>query len=222
MTAPAARPEVKIGPWIQQGFDLLKAHPGPLILGALLAVALSVVTLGILAGPMAAGLAWVVLGLARGRTPRPGAGEVFKGFGWFLDALVFFVLWMVAAFLGSAILGVVPVLGALLSFAWHWVLQAFLMFALFLIVDRNLGFWPAAWQSVEMVRSNLGPFLGFGVIASLIGSAGVLAFGIGVIVTYPLQVCIVAAAYRELWGEERAETAPSAQAPPPPPPPPPA
>jgi uncharacterized membrane protein len=109
-----------------------------------------------------------------------------------------------------------------LGFAWHWVLQAFLMYGIFLIVDRGLGFWDAIMGSVEMVRSNLGPFVGFGVIASLIGSAGFLVFGIGAIVTYPLQVCIVAAAYRELWGEERAETAPASQAPPPPPPPPPA
>jgi uncharacterized membrane protein len=215
-----ATPQVKIGPWIGQGFELFKRHPGVLILSGLLALLLSVLTLGILAGPMAAGLAWVVLGLARGRTPPPGAGDVFKGFGWFLNAFVFFVLWMVAGFLGAAILGVVPVLGGLLGFAWHWVLQAFLMFGIFLIVDRGLGFWDAIMGSVEMVRSNLGPFVGFGVIASLIGSAGFLVFGIGAIVTYPLQVCIVAAAYLELWGGAGAEPAAAPQAPPPPPPPP--
>ena len=55
--------QVKFGDWIEQGFNLYKANFGPLVLASLIMVLLSGVTLGILSGPMFAGLVIITLEL---------------------------------------------------------------------------------------------------------------------------------------------------------------
>ena len=55
--------EVKFSEWIERGFNLYKANFGTLVLASLIAWALSCVTVGILAGPMLAGLLLITLGL---------------------------------------------------------------------------------------------------------------------------------------------------------------
>lgn len=222
-------PEVKISPWLQEGFNLYKENLGVLILGGLIAVLLTVATIGILGGPMGAGMVFIVLALLGRQDPKPKAGDVFKGFGYFADAFLFVALLILVSLLGSFLLGTIPVLGMILSFVFGWVLHAFVMFSLFLIVDQRMGFWPATLKSIEVVLSNPGPFVGFGVVAAIIGSLGAVACGIGVVVTYPLQVCILAVAYRDIFGTAGADqsfssaptpSSPPSEPPPPPPPPP--
>lgn len=219
-------PEVKISHWLQEGFNLYKENLGVLILSGLIAVLLTVATIGILGGPMGAGMVFIVMALLGGQAPKPKAGDVFKGFGYFANAFLFVVLLILVSLLGSFILGTIPVLGTILSFVYGWVLHAFVMFSLFLIVDQRMDFWPAIMKSIEVVLSNPGPFVGFGVAAAIIGSLGAVACGIGVIVTFPLQVCILAVAYRDVFGTAGADRSysipPRPPAPPTEPPPPPA
>ncbi len=58
--------QVQFGEWMQKSFDLFKANIGPLILISLVALLLSSISMGILAGPMMAGLALVTLALGVG------------------------------------------------------------------------------------------------------------------------------------------------------------
>ena len=48
--------EVKFGEWIEKGFNLYKENFGILVLASLIAVVLSTLTVGVLAGPMFAGV----------------------------------------------------------------------------------------------------------------------------------------------------------------------
>jgi uncharacterized membrane protein len=77
--------------------------------------------------------------------------------------------------------------------------QAFLMFGLFLIVDENMDFWPASMESVNKVKTNFWPFLALSVVSSIIGSVGAILCGIGIVVTFPIQACILTVAYREIF-----------------------
>ena len=74
------------------------------------------------------------------------------------------------------------------------------MFGLFLIVDQQMQFWPASRRSIDMVKSNFWPFFGLSIVAGFIGGIGAIAFGIGVVLTIPIQGCILAVAYREVFG----------------------
>ena len=192
--------QVKFGDWIEAGFNLYKNNFGTLVLASIFAVVIGTVTAGLLAGPMLAGLALVILQLLDGKVPPPEAGNVFKGFDYFLQSFLFVVIWGIGLVIGSAILGAIPVVGQLASLAFAYAAQAFLMFGLFLIVDREMEWLPASTLSINTVKSNFWPFFGLSAIAGIIGSVGVIACGIGVVLTIPIQGCILAVAYRSVFG----------------------
>ena len=193
------RVQVKFGDWIEGGFNLYKANFGTLVLAAIFVVVIGTVTAGILAGPMLAGLALVTLQLLDGKEPRPEAGKVFKGFDYFLQSFLFVVVWGIGILIVSIILGVIPVLGQLASIAFVYAAQAFLMFGMFLIVDRQMDWLPASMESIDIVKANFWPFFGLSTVAGIIGSLGAIACGIGVVFTIPIQGCILAVAYRDVF-----------------------
>ncbi len=124
--------EVKFGNWIQTGFDLYKQNIGALILPSALAIIISGVTFGILAGPMMVGLILVTLRLLDKSEPKPAPGDVFQGFNYFIPAFLFAVVWGIVFF----VLSMIPFLGLLLVLAGG----TFLMFGLFLIADKKMEF----------------------------------------------------------------------------------
>lgn len=194
------KPQVKFGEWIEKGFNLYKANFGILVLVSLIAGALSTVTLGVLAGPMMAGVLLITMSLFDSKEPKPEVGDLFKGFNYFLQTFLFVLVWGVALFIASFILGIVPCVGQLASICLVFIAEAFLMFGLFLIVDKEMDFWSASIESFNKVKTNFWPFLGLAVVASIIGAIGAIACVIGVVFTLPIQLCILTVAYREVFG----------------------
>ncbi len=191
--------DVKFGEWIEEGFNLYKENFGILVLVSLIAVIVSAITVGVLAGPMAAGVLLIVFQLQDRKEPKPEAGTLLKGFDFFLNSFLFFIVWGIAIFVVSFILSFVPCIGQVASLFVVFVAHALLMFGMFLIVDRNMEFWPASVESFNMVKRNFWPFLGFSIVSNLIGSIGAVACGIGIVFTLPIQVCILMVAYREIF-----------------------
>ena len=215
--------EVKFSQWLQDGFELYKQNFGTLVLASVVAVALSAVTVGVLSGPMFAGLLYICLALYDRREPPPQVGEVFKGFSYFVHSFLFVLVWGVIILVVSTLLNLVPILGQILSLLVVYGAQALLMFGLFLIVERQMPFWDASMESINKVKTNFWPFLGLGVVASIIGSVGAIACGVGVVFTAPIQACILTVAYRQVFGAglSPAASGPVASGPtmaPPPPP----
>ena len=195
--------DVKFFEWIEQGWHLYKNNFGTLVLASVIALVLSAITIGILTGPMIAGLIILTLQLLRKEEPKPDAGRVFRGFNYFLNSFLFMVIWGLAILIGSAILAifhVIPLIGQLPSLFFIYAAQAFLMFGLYLIVDKQMNFWPASRESIHTVKTNFWWFLALSSVASIIGSIGAIAFGIGIVLTIPIQVCILAVAYQEIFG----------------------
>ena len=200
--------DVKIGKWIEEGFNLYKNNFVILVLASVIALVLSTVTIGILTGPMIAGLIIIALRLLRKDDPEPEIGVVFRGFNYFLNSFLFTVIWGIAILVGSLIVGWFPIIGQLLSLFVVYTAQAFLMFGLYLIVDKQMDFWPASQKSIDTVKTNFWPFFALAAIASIIGSLGALAFVIGIVLTVPIQICILAIAYQEIFGEARPSPTP--------------
>ncbi|MGD2097048.1 MAG: hypothetical protein PVG35_05665 [Desulfobacterales bacterium] len=200
--------DVQIGRWIETGFNLYKNNFTTLVLAAIIALALSTVTIGILTGPMIAGLIVMTLQLLRKAEPKPEAGRVFSGLSYFLNSFLFTLIWGIAILIGSLMLGWFPIIGQLLSLFFVYAAQAFLMFGLYLIVDKQMNFWPASQLSIQTVKSNFWPFFGLSAIASIIGSIGALAFGIGIVLTVPIQICILAVAYQAIFDDASPSSTP--------------
>jgi len=193
--------QVKFGEWMENGFNLYKNNFVILVLASLVAGVLSVVTLFVLAGPMFAGFLLITMALFDKQEPKPEVGDLFKGFNFFLNSFLFIFVWGIALVIVSFLLSLVPCIGQLAALFVVYATQAFLMFGLFLIVDKNMEFWPASMESVNKVKTNFWPFLALSIVSSIIGSIGAIACGIGVVVTAPIQACILTVAYRDVFGD---------------------
>jgi uncharacterized membrane protein len=63
-------------------------------------------------------------------------------------------------------------------------------------------------ESTHTVRTNFWPFFLLSLVASIIGSIGIIAFGIGIVLTIPIQASILAVAYRDVFDEAKRSSAP--------------
>jgi len=192
--------QVRFSEWIEKGFNLYKENFGILILASLLAGVLSMMSIGILVGPMLAGVILITLGLFDKKEPKPQVGKLFDGFNYFLNSFLFVLVWAIILIMASFILALMPVIGQFASLFSVYAAQTLLMFGLFLIVDKRMDFWPASMESFNKVKTNFWPFLGLFFVSSIIGSIGVIACAVGVVVTVPIHFCILTVAYREVFG----------------------
>ena len=180
-TTPAlARPRLDVGLSIKGGWNAFTADIVPLLVGGLIAGLLSIVTLGILAGPLFAGLYSMVIGRIRDGRPAQ-IGDVFScmnrfwGFLW--AAIVLVVL------IGLASLTIVG--GVLLATIWLYVFP--------FMVDRKMGLGEAMTASYHRVVDN-----GFWEHLALIVvffAIGAVANGWLAILTTPFTIAVTAAAY---------------------------
>ncbi len=191
--------KVRFADWIQHGIELYKNNWLTLVLAGFIVMVLSSVTFGILAGPMYAGMIYLTLGLLDKREPKPQIGEVFKGFSYFLQAFLYVLVWGVI----FAVVGLIVIKALLIGRVLFSLVQlvgwTLVSFALFLIVDKNLSFWDASKASFQLVLANFLPILGLLLVAGILASIGGILCGVGAILTAPIQVCIMAVAYRELF-----------------------
>lgn len=192
------QPTVDIGNALKRGFDLYKENIATLLIATLLASIISCVTVGILAGPMMAGLTLITLRLVDRQEPKPEIGDLFKGFSFFVPTLVFVILLVVVQLIGSFILGLFPFIGVLLSSLFSMALNTAVLFTMFYIVDRNMDVVAAIQKSFDVVKSNFWIFLGLSIVASVVSMLGIIACVIGVIVTAPMYLTTIAIVYRDL------------------------
>ncbi len=197
--------EVRLSAWLEQGFNLFKANVGVLALSSLVAMLLSVVTLGILAGPMMAGLILIILRIMDPAEAKPEVGDLFKGFEYFLQSFLFLLLYVIVDVVVSSILAIVPVLGFLASLFFSMALATAALFTLFLIVNQRMDFWPAFLRSFETVKSNFWMFLAFTAILQVIMFVGAMLCGVGLIFALPFAYCAAAVAYCEIFGDTNEE-----------------
>jgi len=196
-----SKPIVKFGEWIEAGFSLYKENFVVLVLANLIAAILSAVTLGILAGPMFAGLIIIILACLDKKEPKAEIGDIFKGFDFFLDSFLFVIIWGAISIVITLLLNFIPCAGQVLSMFVGIIISTIIMFGIFLIVDRKMNFWPASMASINLVKTNFFPFAGLVIVATVLGYIGGLACGIGIIITMPIGACILAVAYRNLFGK---------------------
>ena len=205
---------VNLGGWFQKGFDLYRANLVPLILLSLVGFLVGAFTLGILALPMYGALMLVVLKLVDRQPADTGIGALFADTSHWGQAILFFFALAIVHLVVAFTIGLVPFLGQLVQSLVSAVIGFVTMFTLFLIADRKLALGPAVTTSMAKVLSCPGPYLIAGLAALVLSGLGVLFFGIGIVVTLPLGVCIMAHVYRDAF----ADGIPAGTAVPPPPP----
>ena len=167
-------------------------------LATLFGALLSIVTLGILAGPMLMGMFRMAYKTMRGE--RPEIGDLFNWQGSFLQAFLTGLIFAVLQF-GLAGLGNNNAFFSLLSLAATPLLSLMLGFTMSLILERGLDVANAANHVVRLVFSR-DAFMWWvvGLVFAAITSGGMVACGVGLLVTLPWIISSSAVAYRDVFG----------------------
>lgn len=185
--------QVRTGHWISAGWAIVKSNLGTFMLMSLLYFLLASCVPLILQGPLLAGLHIACIRkLTQGRCE---VGDLFKGFNYFVPA-------MVAGILSGLLAGV----GAVFCIIPGLVIAAMFMFSLLFVVDKRMDFWPAMQASHEIVKKNYVGFTIFMVAAALLNIIGILCLIVGVLATIPILYAAITVAYEEIVGFEPATT----------------
>lgn len=203
-----------IGKSLSQSFEILKNNIGLLIGATLVAGFLSGCTLGILAGPLFGGVYLICLKLLRGE--KAEFGEIFAHFDKIVPCLIFAAIIIglgIGLMIVNTILAFIPILGWLLMFLIWLALGVAspligLTFAIALcaMMEQNLDAVSALKYGFNKIKDDLVMNWVYSFVISLVAGAGVIACGIGLLVTMPIAYIGMAIAYLQLNG--------SAQAPP--------
>ena len=175
------------GAWVGAGWDLVKADMGNYVLLALVFIALNGMVPMILQGPLIAGFHIYCLKRLLGR--QTDFGDLFKGFNFFVPALV-----------ASLVIGLFTFAGSLLCLIPGLVVMAMYKFTYLFIVDKRMDFWPAMQASHNVVRNDYFGFTMFLILMGLVNLLGVLCCIVGLLVTIPVTFAAITVAYQELVG----------------------
>jgi len=186
--------KIDIGNELGRGWALFKENMGLLVISGLVMLLVSAVSCGILSGPMTAGMYLIVRRLMQNDPVKPQAGDVFKGFDFFVQTLVLLVITIVACF----VLALIPVIGQLAGLAVGTVMS----WALLFVVYQKTTAIDALKKVLEYTKT--GDFtlpLLFGVLVSIISGLGAIACFVGIFFTMPLGYCMMARCYETLFEE---------------------
>lgn len=183
--------KAQTGRWIGQGWELVKADLGMMMLVALVMTALNSVVPLIMQGPLTVGFHIYIIKKMTGKVAE--IGDLFKGFNFFLPALV-----------ASILIGLFVSLGTMLCIIPGLVVAAALHFTYLLILDKRLDFWPAMQASHEIVKRDYFGYTMFILAIAGINILGFLCCIVGLLVTIPISIAATTFAYRELVGFEQA------------------
>jgi len=184
---PPAGVRASGGRWIGEGWALVKADLGNYIVISLLFALLSGVPL--IQGPLIAGFHIFTMKKLMGRNAE--FGDLFKGFNFFVPALV-----------ASLLIGLFTFVGTLLCVIPGLVVAAMYKFTYLFIVDKRMDFWPAMQASHAVVKNDYFGFTMFLILAFLVNVLGALCCIVGLLVTIPLTFAAITVAYKEIVGFE--------------------
>jgi membrane-anchored glycerophosphoryl diester phosphodiesterase (GDPDase) len=161
--------------------------------------------------------------IKQSRGQQISVGDLFSGGDCFLrvlgllvlSALVQIAVWIVFL-IPSFLIDGLESLASLGSSAAGLIVNGLLYFSIPLIVDRGAGVMDAIRQSIETTKPQWWMFALFALVVGILCSVGVLACGIGVLVTLPFYFTVPAVAYRDTFGAQSAQTFDQFSTPPPP------
>jgi Tfp pilus assembly protein PilF len=175
--------------YLKTGWHLFKQYPGGFI-GFTALVLLIQMGLGYLPKvgwmvlfiqyPLMFGFVTVSSRLIQGE--RPQFGEFFNGFTFLLTLLLLGVVSQIFIILGLLLL-VVPGVYLMVGF----------FLAPWFVLDRGVGFWEAMQLSRRTVQPHWFELFGLFLLIILINLLGVLALGVGLLVTIPVGWCALTA-----------------------------
>ncbi len=184
------RSDLCIRPLVRRAFGLLWDHALLLVSAHIIVLLIMIagnylltVSGNVLLGPFILGAFKISLRLVRNENTE--LSDILSGFEYFLPAFLANILINLMALI------VVPlIIPPLLIFMTYSVTYLF-------ILDENLGFWGAMEKSRQLVWANFKRWVALGLVIIAVNLAGILCFGIGLLVTIPFSYLLTTLAYEE-------------------------
>jgi hypothetical protein len=173
------------GRWISEGWNLVTADLGNYIVISLIFFLLNGVPF--IQGPLIAGFHIFTMKKLIGRPAQ--LDDLFKGFNFFVNALV-----------ASLLIGIFVFCGTLLCIIPGLVIAAMYKFTFLFIVDKRMEFWPAMQASHAVAKNDYFGFTMFLLLAFLVNVLGFLCLFVGLLVTIPATFAAITIAYKEIVG----------------------
>jgi len=184
---PPVGAESQTGRWIGEGWRLVKDDLGNYVLLAIVFSILNSAVPLILQGALVVG--FHIFTMKKLANRRPEFADLFKGFNFFVPALVATLLIALFTF-GGTLLCIIPGL----------VIAAMYKFTYLFIFDKRMDFWPAMQASHSIVRQDYFGFTMFLLALAGVNLLGFLCCVIGIFVTIPLTFAAITVAYRDIVG----------------------
>jgi len=145
-----------------------------------------------LAAPLYAGYCIAAFRILTGKPFQ--FSDFFGGFNYFLPL-----------FLAGLASGIIVSVGIALLILPGIYLAIGYMLTTFLVIDYRMEFWQAMETSRKIVTKNWFAFFVFALLLFLINLLGIIALGVGLLVSAPVTACAAAIAYKEIVGLHSAE-----------------
>jgi len=180
---------VKTEDYIRRGWEILRMRMGYFILFTLvLFVGTSIPGIGILlTQTLSAGFILVAFYLSTGK--QIFFEDFFDGFKHFAGLLLFTLVSVILIFLGIIAL-ILPGIYLVVGY----------VFTPFFIIFSRMDFWNAMETSRKLVHKEWFSIFGFLIVLLFINVLGVMALGIGLLITIPLSYCALYAAFDDIVG----------------------
>lgn len=177
------------GRWIGQGWEAVKSDLGIFIVMTILMAAIGGAIPFLLQGALTGGFQAAFKRKFRGQ--KAELGDLFLGFQQIVPTLAAHLVILIFVFLGFLFL-IIPgiVLAVMYSFTYLF------------IVDKRLGFWEAMQASHAVVRQDYFGYTLFLLALLLLNVAGAMCLLVGLLVTIPISMGAIAAAYDQAVGFE--------------------
>jgi hypothetical protein len=199
--------KVDVADWLSKGWQIYRSEAGTFSVSFLVMVLVSVVSLGLLAGPLTAGFFRMVFKKMRGELPQ--VGDIFKGmdrfwptvFAWVIEIIILGTVggpsWAIEFDSGSFSSPFLTILSLILT-PLVWAVYTFVYP---LILERRRDTAQALEEAGRLVFSHRAvSFWVAGLIMWFVFIAGFFLCGVGGLVTAPLVFCAMAVAYCQFFG----------------------
>ena len=185
---PPTGVQAHAGRWISEGWQLVFSDLGNYLLVSLVFTVVNSVPL--LQGALIAGFHIFTMKKLTGRNAE--VADLFRGFNFFVPALV-----------ASLLIGIFSFVGFLFLIIPGLVIAAIYKFTYLFIVDKRMDFWPAMQASHAVVKNDYFGFTMFLILAFLVNVVGFLCFLVGLFITIPVTFAAITLAYKEIVGFEQ-------------------
>lgn len=195
---PAGPAHISLGDWLSGGWQVYKENWSVMSVATLISFALSLCTLGVLAGPLLMGLFRMAFATMRGE--RPVMGDLFNWRGRFVQSFLTALIYG-AIYMGLGGIGNNNAFFGLLSAAATPMLSLMFSFTMSLVLERNVDVLNAIQQVSKLVFSR-DAFMWWvvGLVFAAITGGGLIGCGVGILVTLPWMVSASAVAFKDVFG----------------------